>query len=316
VMISEGRTLSSSRVESCISFSLTMKFRGRTELEVFYQSEFGKIYCANCLEVLSSIERKSVDLTVTSPPYDFYDGKRTISDPKNSLRAYEGYQFDFERVAQLLWRVTKNGGCIVWVVGDKTTDGSESGSSFRQVLYFLDIGFRLHDTMIFEKTGPTHPEPNRYHQVFEYMFVLSKGKPRVVNLLRDRRNAWRRSWGRRTQRGRDGSLRDSGRGKVVYNEFGVRFNIWKIQTGKGFATSDEIAYEHPAIFPEVLARDHIRTWSNEGDLVLDPFLGSGTTAKMAEKLRRKWVGIDCSQRYCEIAKARVEPIRQRGSLNL
>jgi|SRR3990167_1447940 len=249
-----------------------------------------KIIQGDALLKLRELPDESVDLTVTSPPYD-------------NIRAYKGFSFDFEGIARELYRVTKEGGVVVWVVGDQTVDGSESGTSFRQALFFKEIGFRLHDTMIYEKNGTSFPDTNRYYQVFEYMFVFSKGKPKTANLLVDRKNKWPGSWGKSSERQEDGILKQ--KKKIISNEMGIRFNIWRINGGFGFSSKDEIAYEHPAIFPEALAADHIRTWSNQGDLVLDPMCGSGTTCKMAKLLKRNYIGIEISPEYCKLAEQRI-----------
>ena len=234
---------------------------------------------------------ESVDLTVTSPPYD-------------DLRSYNGYEFEFKSVASELFRVTKQSGVLVWVVGDAIIDGSESGTSFRQALYFKEIGFRLHDTMIYQKNSPAAPDSNRYFQIFEYMFVFSKGQIKTFNPIEDRKNKWPGSWGTRTMRGKDGILIPKGK-FVQTKQYGVRFNIWRYNTGKGFTTKDIIAFGHPAIFPEKLASDHIRSWSNPGDLVFDPMCGSGTTLKMAKQLGRNGIGMDISRKYAELSAKRL-----------
>jgi len=250
-----------------------------------------QLYLGDCLEILPQLEAGSVDLTVTSPPYD-------------NLRTYNGYTFNFEGIAQELFRVTKPGGVVVWVVGDATIDGSETGTSFRQALYFKEIGFNLHDTMIYEKNGAPFPDKTRYYNIFEFMFILSKGLPAKINLIEDRKNKWLNSWGVQSKRNSNGQLENYKR--VNSNNVGVRFNIWRINTGKGFTTDDEYAYEHPAMFPEVLARDHILSWSNPGDTVLDPMMGSGTTGKMAEKNDRPFIGIEISNEYFDIAVKRIQ----------
>jgi site-specific DNA-methyltransferase (adenine-specific) len=252
-----------------------------------------KIITGNCLEVMKKeIIDKCIDLTVTSPPYD-------------NLRNYEGYEFNFEGIANELYRVTKNGGIVVWIVGDATIKGSESGSSFKQALYFKEIGFNLHDTMIYQKSGFNFPANNRYHQIFEYMFVLSKGSPKTFNPILDRKNAYpgqvTHSF-HRTQNGkRDMSIVKAQPAK----EYGMRFNVWKYNTGGGQITSDREAHQHPAIFPEKLVEDHILSWSNEGDIVLDPMAGSGTTLKMAKKNNRNYIGIEISSEYVEIINKRL-----------
>lgn len=254
--------------------------------------ELNKNYNENCLDTMAKMPDNFIDLTVTSPPYD-------------NLRDYNGYSFDFESVAKELYRVTKEGGVVVWVVGDATIKGSETGTSFKQALFFKECGFNLHDTMIYEKTG-VMPSKVRYTQQFEYMFILSKGKPKSINLIKDRRNNWAGSetFSNITVRQKDGTLKKKDKKKI--NEFGLRFNIWRIINGSGFGQKDKIAYKHPATFPEQLANDHIISWSNEGDLVYDPFMGSGTTAKMSKINNRNWIGSEMSEEYCEIIKQRIK----------
>lgn len=261
--------------------------------------EINKIYAENCLDTMARMPDGFIDLTVTSPPYD-------------NLRKYNGYEFDFEPIARELFRVTKKGGVVVWVVGDATINGSETGTSFRQALYFKEIGFNLHDTMIYSKDGFRYPFPNRYHQTFEYMFVLSVGAPAAVNLLKDRRNKHLETNGTNLKRELDGSW--SRREGFTPTEFGARYNIWQYGIGKYKTTSDPEAWGQPAIFPESLARDHILSWSNEGDLVYDPFMGSGTTAKAAHQLNRRWIGSEISEEYVELANKRLEPYLMQPSL--
>lgn len=255
-----------------------------------------KIIHAYSNEFLKQMPENSVDLVVTSPPYD-------------DLRDYENcaaWNFDiFKTIAQELFRVMKDGGVVVWVIGDKTEKGNKSLTSFKQALYFQEVGFSMYDVIIYEKAGTGPPHPNRYFNAFEYMFVLSKGKPKTINLLRDRPNKWagHSTYGDVTRREQDGSL--TNKGKKVVKDFSVRTNVWRYVNGRGFSTKDKIAYEHPAIFPEKLAEDHILSWSNEGDIVLDPFGGSGTTGKIAKKLNRKWILIEAVAEYCEIAEKRI-----------
>lgn len=247
----------------------------------------------DCLERMAEIPDGSVDLTVTSPPYD-------------NLRKYNGYSFDFKGVARELYRVTKHGGVVVWVVGDATVNGSETGTSFRQALFFKEVGFRLHDTMIYDKgAGGVRGSERAYSGAFEYMFVLSKSAPATVNLIKDRQNRWARSTARMAGgRGADGVPRTAPVRTVA--DYGRRTNIWSLPCGWMKSTPDKVAYQHPAIFPERLANDHILSWSNPGDIVLDPFLGSGTTGKMAILARRKFIGIDISDQYLDIARKRIE----------
>jgi len=248
-------------------------------------------------EKLRFFPTNSIDLVVTSPPYD-------------ELRDYTGkitWNFDiFKVIAKQLYRVMKPGGVVVWVVGDQVDNGSKSLTSFRQAIYFKEIGFDLFDVIIYEKTGSGPPHPNRYFNSFEYMFVLSKGKPKTINILKDKPNKWAgvSTYGEVTRREKDGTL--TKKGKKIVQEFGTRTNIWTYKNGKGQATKDKIAYEHPAIFPEKLAEDHILSWSKPGDIILDPFGGSGTTAKMAKKNGREWILIEAIEDYCAIAQKRIE----------
>jgi DNA modification methylase len=242
--------------------------------------------------ILKTMPSNSIHLTITSPPYD-------------NIRDYNGYNFAEENIIKELFRVTKSGGVVVWVVGDATINGGESGSSFRQALKFMEHGFKLHDTMIYEKNTSSFPAKrngNRYTQIFEYMFVFCKDKIATANLISDKPNKWagHTNWGKNTNRLKNGELQETTDIKPV-PDFSPRNNIWKYNVGKGFNSKDKESHEHPAIFPEQLAEDHIMSWSNEGDIILDPFSGSGTTSKMAKKNGRKYIGIDISEEYCKLA---------------
>ena len=241
-----------------------------------------KVYNENCLETMRRMPNLSIDLTVTSPPYD-------------NMRDYKGYCFPFEDIARELYRVTKIGGVIVWVVNDQTKDGSESGTSFKQALFFKEIGFNL-ETMIWEKTGSGALGSNKFYaQNFEYMFVLTKGFPKTTNLICDRENVIKSGSVKV-----NGSIGADGKGSsriVERKPFGKRTNIWRI--------NQQQKSEHPAPFPEQLARDHILTWSNEGDLVYDPFCGSGTTPKLAIELNRNWIASEMSLEYCLLIEKRI-----------
>lgn len=246
------------------------------------------IKCCDNVKGLRELPDKCVDLTVTSPPYD-------------QLRTYKGFSWDFDALVAELYRVTKEGGVIVWIVNDATVKGSETGSSFRQALAFKDMGFNLHDTMIWKKTGTAFPSSVRYYSNFEYMFVFSKGKPKTINLIADRINKHAGGRVTATERRVDGSIRES-QGKKIgrkIKRIGVRYNVWEISQAMGNPS------KHPAVFPERLVTDHIISWSNPGDLVLDPFMGSGTTAVAAIKTRRMYIGFECSAEYCEIAEKRI-----------
>ena len=249
----------------------------------------------DCLERIKEIPDNSIDLVVTSPPYDKL---RTYKDSLN-------WNFEvFQKVANELKRTLKKGGVIVWVVGDATVKGSETGSSFKQALYFKEIGLNIHDTMIYKKEGPplTH---NRYEQKFEYMFVLAKGKPMTFNGLREPSKYAGKSRASKTFR-HDSDKLEAFHKIGVVADFRLRGNVWEYGVGHGKSTLDKEAFKHPAIFPEKLAHDHIISWSNEGDTVLDPFMGSGTTGKQAKLLKRNFIGIECVKEYFRIAKQRIE----------
>lgn len=238
----------------------------------------------------------TIDCVITSPPYD-------------DLREYKGYIFNFnyfEEVAKELYRVVKPGGVIVWIVGDKTNKGTESGTSFKQALYFKKIGFKLHDTMIFAKKNYTSQKHDRYEQEFEYMFILSKGKPKTFNPImipckykgRTRTGTYRHN--------KDGKLRGLNTpGKVKDKK--IKGNIWYYTVGEN-CTKLKKAHAHMAIFPDELVKDHIRSWTNVGDLVLDPFMGSGTVARICKGMQRSFLGYDISVEYCNLAREMLDEI--------
>jgi len=267
--------------------------------------ELNKIYNCDCRDGLEQLDNNSVDLTVCSPPYD-------------NLRSYHddefAWNFDiFKEVADELYRVTKPGGVVVWVVGDEVVNGGETGTSFRQALYFQEIGFKIHDTMIYEKNSSTFPariNSKRYSQIFEYMFVFTKGKIRDdIKLIADKRNKWAgwTNWGTKTQYDQTGNLVSNKKNIKPTPEFSLRTNIWKYNVSFNDKTG------HPAVFPEKLAEDHILSWSNEGDVVLDPFMGSGTTAKMAMLNKRKYIGFEKNADYYEVSLKRVG--KYEGQIN-
>lgn len=249
----------------------------------------------DCVDGMKQLDDECVDCVITSPPYD-------------NLRNYDGadeWNFDkFKQVAEQITRVLNDGGVCVWIVGDATINSSETGTSFRQALYFMDCGLNLHDTMIYHKEIPTwNITSKRYRQHFEYMFVLSKGKCRTFNPIEDVKV--KNMLPRKCMSNRNGERRYEM--YVPKKQYTARGNIWYYPVGNG-CTNDKIAYKHPAIFPEQLAQDHIITWTNIGDVILDPFMGSGTTAKMALLNDRNYVGFEVSEKYCKIANERLEEI--------
>lgn len=263
----------------------------------------------DCVTFMQELKNGSVDLTVTSPPYD-------------NLRTYEdSIKWDWEtfcNIADHLYKVTADGGVVVWIVGDATINGSETGTSFRQALYFKEIGFNLHDTMIYEKTNPAPTGGvNRYFGSFEYMFVFSKGAPKTFNEIRvPRSNKWndkRKSRSKNYVRNKDGEF--TSKDVELHLDRPVKMrNIWKAVVGGGNSTRDDYAFEHPAILPEKIAEQHILSWSNEGDVVFDPFLGSGTTGKMALKHNRNFLGSEIVKKYYDISTKRLSNMQTFNDL--
>jgi len=267
--------------------------------------EINKNYNESNLETMAKMPDCFVDLTVTSPPYD-------------DVRTYKGFTLPLRDIAKELYRVTKDGGVVVWVVNDKTKNYCESLTSFKTAILFVEeAGFNLHDTMIYKRQA-AFPDVVRYYQEFEYMFVFSKGKPKTINLLRQNKSestikrnnsGIHNSRHERQQNGeiKKGDVKSIERvNNAKLDDTRVKSNIWEIATGSQKSTKDKIAFEHPAIFPEQLANDHILSWTNEGDLVYDCFMGSGTTAKMSILNNRNWIGSEISSEYCEIIEERVK----------
>ena len=269
--------------------------------------EINKTYNENCLITMASMPDNHIDLTITSPPYD--EIRNYNNNGGKMVNEFNGYSFPFEDIAKELYRVTKKGGVVVWVVNDSMTNGSESLNSFRQALYFKEIGFKVHDTMIYRKLNPMPNAGTRYQQMFEYMFVLSKGKPNTTNIiLRERSNKCN---DKRTYRKKKFSRNQDG--EFNQNDYYIKemvpdYNIWDFYVGGGNSTNDKVAFKHPAIFPEELVKKHILSWSNENDLIYDPFMGSGTTAKIAIQTNRNYIGSEMCEEYCEIIEERLRDV--------
>jgi len=259
-----------------------------------------QIIQGNAAELIAQLPDDSIDMTLTSPPY-------------GEMREYKDFDYqifskiELPKIIQGLFRVTKTGGVVVWVTGDQTDETGESGESMRQALAFKEIGFRLHDTMIYMKSGPSYPSNDKYFQIWEYMFIFSKGIPKTFNPIKDRENRW---WGTkwskiRTRRDPNGNLRTQIWYEDEGEKLGKRFNIWQYSVGYG-NQGDKISHGHPATFPEALAADQIRSWSNPEDVILDPLAGAGTTLKMAKENNRLFIGFEIASKYIDLAKKRIE----------
>jgi DNA modification methylase len=264
-------------------------FRYRYKQVNLGKFELNNIYNIDCTEGMKLLPANTIDLVVTSPPYD-------------NLRNYNGYAFDYQSIAKELFRIMKEGGVIVWVVGDKIKDGNKSLTSFKQALFFQEIGFNVHDVMIYQKRNTPFMRSNAYTNCYEFMFIFSKGKPKTFNPLK-------------TKTVRNGveklvaNKKADGINKKVVGELKKEktlINIWDYAVGLGGSTNDKIAFEHTAIFPEKLAQDHILSWSNEGDIVFDPMSGSGTTCKMAKLNNRNFIGMEISQEYTNLSLKRLK----------
>ncbi len=257
-----------------------------------------QIICEDCISFMKKLDDNYIDLTVTSPPYD-------------NLRDYNGYTFNYEAIAKELYRITKKGGVVVWVVGDKIIKGNKTLTSFKQALTFQSIGFNVHDTMIYKKKNTPFMRSNAYTNCFEYMFIFSKGSPKTFNPLKEKtvRNGFEMLVSNK---------KSDGVNKKVLGELKkekTKTNIWEYAVGLGGTTKDRIAFKHPAVFPEHLAEDHILSWSNKNDIVFDPMCGSGTTCKMAYINQRNYLGCDISQEYVNIAKERINNVNLQLAIN-
>jgi site-specific DNA-methyltransferase (adenine-specific) len=262
-----------------------------------------QILCTDCVAGMQQLPDCCIPLTVTSPPYD-------------DLRTYGGHTFDFEAVAGELWRITMNGGIVVWVVGEQVKKGTETGTAARQKLHFMDLGFRC-STMIMVTSRVRFPQRGRYPSVFDYAFVLTKGRPRHFHAICDKKNKYVGEKFRWKLRERDGRIvkREHCHDKYV-GVFGSRMNVWFYHVGYMKTTTDKDAYGHPALMPEKMAEDFIISFSRPGDLILDPFSGAGTTSKMAMLNGRRYLGMEICENYASDSRKRLEKARQEHKRRL
>lgn len=269
--------------------NIAVQLPKRESVESFRELPLNKVICGDAVNIMQGMPENSVDLTVTSPPYD-------------ELRNYNGYMFDFEGMAKGLWRVTKKGGVVVWVVGDKIKNGNRTLTSFKQALFFQSIGFNVHDVMIYRKRNTPFMRTNAYTNCFEFMFVFGKDKPKTFSPLKVKT-------ARQGQEMLTHNKGPDGVNKKILGELKpekTMTNIWEFAVGLHGTTSDKIAFEHTAVFPEKLAENHILSWTKAGDIVFDPMCGSGTTCKMAALNKRQYVGCDISKEYVELTKKRLK----------
>lgn len=258
-----------------------------------------RLHLGDCVAGMRTLPDGCIPLTVTSPPYD-------------NLREYGGHTFDFGAVARELWRVTAPGGVLVWFTQDQTVGGGQTGTGCRQQLFLQDIGFRVYERIVMDRINPL-PRTRHYSGVLEIAVVLSKGRPRSVNLLCDKPNRQAGAVYPTFCRSRSGRV--DGRAKPI-PRYGVRGVVWRYTVGGPHSTADLGDYAHPSVMPEAMAEDHIRSWSRPGDVVLDPFLGSGTTAKIALLNDRRYLGYEVHEPYFGIAHRRLADAREEYSRRL
>ena len=253
--------------------------------------ETDKIICGDSQEVLKTFPDGCIDLTITSPPYS------DLRHYGNTLTKDNWNHNKFMGIADELYRVTQEGGVVVWIVNDKTEKGSKSLVSFRQAIYFQEIGFNVNDVMIWEKTNPCPVvRQPRYQDVFEYMFILSKGVPKTFNPIMVPCKCANQEYHSTTKNmgGENGRTYK----EFVINKEKVSGNVWEVAIAQNKT-------KHPAVYPQQLVEKHILSWSDEGDLILDPFVGSGTTAIVAKRMNRKYIGIEINPEYVDICQERL-----------
>jgi site-specific DNA-methyltransferase (adenine-specific) len=248
----------------------------------------------DCVSEMATLPDNCIPLTVTSPPYD-------------KLRRYGGQRWSFEtfeKVARQLFRLTMPGGVVLWVVQDGTVDGSLTGTSARQWLYFQQIGFDLNSVLILATRG-WRSQTSRYANQFHFGFVLSKGRPRAFHPIRDRINSTAGQRLRCSRRSASGEAVTTYNGDRRLGLHGYRANVWFYDVGGGKSTKDRYASRHEALMPEQMARDLIISWSRPGDLIFDPFCGAATTCKMALLSHRHYLGIEAHALYYRLALRRM-----------
>lgn len=259
-----------------------------------------KIHHFDAVVGLRLLPADCIDLTLTSPPYDWIRDYNGTFDPA---------KFPFVRIAEELYRITAPGGVVLWITRDQQQDCCESGTSAKQMLYFKNIGFNV-QTMIVDSISARHRR-YCYGMPPQFCFVLSKGRPKAFHPIRDKPNTEPgriKSW---SARNRDGRIR-KGKPKEI-PKYGRRSHIWLYPTGFGLVSDDPLPRNAPAPMVETVAGDLMLSYSNPGDLILDPMAGLGTTGKVAVKLNRQFIGFERVRKYCDVANDRVrQAFEQKG----
>lgn len=258
----------------------------------FGEFELNEIYCIDCVEGMKKIPDNSVDIVVTSPPYD-------------GIRDYNGFNFDLHETGRGLIRILKEGGIVAMVIQDQTKNFGKTLTSFKTIIDWCDnIGFKLFECVIYRKHGSEGAWwTNRFRVDHEYMPIFLKGeKPQYFN----KENLKVPSiHGGKVMTG-SGSRRTDGKTNArvtrPINTMKCRGTIWNYLMA---GDKDPIKRQHPAPFPDQIPLDFIECFCPPGGVVLDPFMGSGSTAVAAKKLNRKYIGFDTSEEYIKIAHARL-----------
>ena len=261
-----------------------------------------KLIVGDCLNIMKKIEENTFDLIVFSPPYD-------------SLRKYNDYTFDLKKTGEQIFRVLKDGCLCAMVIQDQTKNFGKSLTSFRTAVDWVDrIGFKLFETVIYRKHGIEGAWWNKRFRVdHEYIHLFLKGeKPRYFNKDPLRIPS---KHGGKTMVGSGNRKTDGTTTKTTtihVNKMKCRGTVWDYLNA---GDKNKLKQQHPAVFPDKIPYDIISCFSPVKGLVLDPFVGSGSTCVMAKKLDRFYTGIDISSKYIEIAKKRLKEVQMELNIS-